>query len=268
MTSACSILVVDDEPNLRRTLAAILQRAGYLVTTASSAADAIQNLASGRYDLVFLDIRMPEVDGMTLLTQIRRLFPEMPVLIMTAHATLETAMQAVRQGARDYLLKPMEPEKILTRVAEILNEQQLPVRRQQIFSQIQNLLGELNTIDKPESPQGATSGLPVSGPDPVRYLSCGLFTLDLHTRYVRFNDRQIPLPPSSFDFLVTLVRHSPNPVTYETLLMESQGYSLTRSEAREMARWQVHELRKAIEPDPRQPRFIITVRDVGYRLAT
>ncbi len=268
MTSACSILVIDDEPNLRRTLAAILQRAGYLVTTASSAAEALKNLSAGAYDLVFLDIRMPEIDGMSLLPQIRRIFPEMPVLIMTAHATLETAMQAVRQGARDYLLKPMEPEKILMRVAEILAEQQLPVRRQQIFSQIQNLLGELNTIDKPESPQGDSSGPPVFGPDPMRYLYCGPFTLDLHTRYVRFSDRQIPLPPSSFDFLVTLVRHSPNPVTYETLLMESQGYSLTRGEAREMARWQVHELRKAIEPDPRQPRFIITVRDVGYRLAT
>jgi len=267
MSSVSTILVIDDEPNLRRTLAAILQRAGYLVTTASTAREALENLTTGAFDLVFLDIRMPEMDGMTVLPQIRRMYPDMPVLIVTAHATLETAMQAVRQGARDYLLKPVDPEKILARVAEILAEQKLPARRQQIFSQLQNLLGELNSIDKPESSPAAAAP-PVQTLDPVRFLNCGPFTLDLHTRFVRFEDRKIPLPPSSFDFLVTLARHCPNPVTYETLIVESQGYTLTRAEAREMARWQVHELRKSIESNPHQPHYIITVRDVGYRLAT
>jgi DNA-binding response OmpR family regulator len=67
--------------------------------------------------------------------------------------------------------------------------------------------------------------------------------------------------------MVTLVRHSPNPVTYEKLVSESQGYQhLNRAEAREITRWQIHEIRKAIEPDMRHPTMVITVRDVGYRL--
>ncbi len=267
MSQASSILIIDDELNIRHTLAIILQRAGYQVTAAASAKEALHNLSKGAYDLVFLDIRMPEVDGMTLLPQIRSLYPDMPVLIVTAHATLETAMQAVRQGARDYLLKPVDPSKILARVEEILAEQKQPARRRLIVSQIQGLIGELTAIDSPDTLPG-TVAAPTPGVDPGRYLRCGTILLDLHTRNVHLEGRKVQLPPSTFDFMVTLVRHSPNPVSYETLMMESQGYKLTRAEAREMARWQAHELRKALELDQKAPRYVITVREVGYRLVS
>jgi DNA-binding response OmpR family regulator len=265
MGTSFTILIIDDEPNLRRTLSVILQKAGYQVTSAAGASEALQNLITGAYDLVFLDIRMPEMDGMTLLPKIKALYPEMPVLILTAHATLETAMLAVRQGASDYLLKPIDPGKILARVEEVLSTQKQPVRRREILSQIQDLIKELNVLDRPDESQ-EQDFRPAPGPvDPSRYLRCGPFTLDLHTRHVRIEERIIPLPPSTFDILVTLIRHSPNPVSYETLLSESMGYTLTRVEAREMARWQIHGLRKVLEPDQRNPQFIITVRDVGYR---
>lgn len=68
--------------------------------------------------------------------------------------------------------------------------------------------------------------------------------------------------------MVSLLRHSPEPVTYEVLVREVQGYELSRAEARELARGQAHELRKAVEPDLKHPRYIITVRDMGYRLVT
>jgi DNA-binding response OmpR family regulator len=91
--------------------------------------------------------------------------------------------------------------------------------------------------------------------------------LDLHTYSVQYADRQVTMPPSSFDYLVTLVRHSPQPVSYEKLVSETQGYQhLSRAESREIARWQMHEIRKLLEPDPRHPKLIITIRDVGYRL--
>ena len=64
------------------------------------------------------------------------------------------------------------------------------------------------------------------------------------------------------------MRHAPEAVSFEALVKESQAYTLTRSEAREMVRWQIHALRKALEPDPRHPVYIITVRDFGYRLVT
>ena len=266
MATNDTILVIDDEPKLSRSLALILQRAGYVVTTASSAGEGLQLLQAGAYDLVFLDIKMPDQSGIQLLPQIRSLFPDMPVLMLTAHASLDTAIEAVRAGARDYLLKPIDPEAILARVKKILDEQKEPKRRREITTQIQALLSELHTTESAEtSPYNFVPGTPQA--DPARYLKRGPLVLDLHTRAVSMAERKIQLPPSTFDYLATLVRHSPQPVSYDTMVLESQGYQgLSRIESKEITRWQVHEIRKALEEDVRHPRVIITVRDVGYRL--
>jgi DNA-binding response OmpR family regulator len=265
MGTSHSILIVDDEPNLRRSLGLILQRAGYVITTASNAAEALHVLQAGAFDLTFLDIKLPDQNGIDLLPQIRKLYPEMPILILTAHATLDTAIGAVRLGARDYLLKPIDPESILSRVDVIVKEA-MPKRRREITNQLQTLLTELQTIDGKED-SVITPEKPPPASDPARYLKCGPLVLDRHTHSVTTNAYNTSLPPSSFEYLVTLVRHSPHPVTYEKLVQESQGYQhLSRAEAREISRWQMHEIRRLIEPDPRHPQFIITVRDVGYRL--
>jgi DNA-binding response OmpR family regulator len=102
--------------------------------------------------------------------------------------------------------------------------------------------------------------------DPSRFLLCGQLTLDLHTRHALLCHQYIPLPPTTFDYLVTLARHTPEVVTFEKLVEESQGFVTTRSEAREIVRWQIHELRAALETDQSCPQMIITVRNVGYRL--
>jgi DNA-binding response OmpR family regulator len=260
-----SILIIDDEPNLRRSLGMILQHAGYTVTTAATAEEALHLLQAGAYDLAFLDIKLPDQSGIQLLPQIKAIYPEMPVLILTAHATLDTAIEAVRSGARDYLLKPIDPEDILKRVENTLKEHKHK-RRREITNQLQNLLAELQSIDGKE-------GVPVAAPlatpqsDPTRYLKCGPLILDQHTHSVQYNECNTSLPPSTFDYLVTLVRHAPQPVTYEKLVLESQGYQhVTRAEARDITRWQIHEIRKLLESDPRHPKMIITVRDLGYRL--
>ena len=261
-----AILIIDDEPNLRRSLALILQRAGYSVATAGTAHEALQSLQAGAYDLAFLDLKLPDRNGMQLLPEIRRLYPKMPILILTAHATLETAMEAVRQGARDYLLKPIDPQKIVARVGEVLAEQAYARRRHEIESEVETLFSKLRQMDAPQ----VASTEPAATPpvDQARFLRRGMFTLDLQTRHVELDGRSITLPPTTFDFLCSLVRHSPSPVAYETLVLEAQGYALPRSEAREMVRWQIHELRKALETDAQQPQCIITVRHIGYRLVT
>ncbi len=265
MAPASSILIIDDEANLRRSLALILQKAGYAVTSASSGQEAIQYLQSGAYDMAFLDLKMPDKSGLELLPEIRKIYPEMPVLILTAHATLESAIEAVRKGARDYLIKPIDPQTILLRVEEILTEQRQPKRRREIVSDIQELLAELRQIDGSDT-QPSSLLMTLSSTDPTRFLQRGPLTLDLHARHVKLEDRFIQLSPTAFDYLVTLVRHSPNPVSYETLVMESQGYKTSLNEARDLARWRIHELRKALEPDTEQSKYIITERGTGYRL--
>jgi DNA-binding response OmpR family regulator len=124
----------------------------------------------------------------------------------------------------------------------------------------------LQYIDGKEA-QSLAYDKPAPSADPARYLKCGPLILDRHTHSVQLNESNKSMPPSTFDYLVTLVRHSPQAVSFEKLVSESQGYQhVSRAEAREIARWQMHEIRKALEADPRHPQMIITVRDVGYRL--
>lgn len=264
-----TILIIDDEVNLRVTLAAILQRAGYTVTAVGHPTQALQSLTAGPFDLVFLDLQLPDMDGLTLLGELRRLYPEMPVLILTAHATLKSSIEAVRLGARDYLLKPLDPPQILSRVQEMLETQRHAQRRREIVAQIQALLAELQQLDQVDGeqtpPDLLLAGLQAAIPS-SRFLQRGPLTVDLHARSVLWEGAAVTLPPGAFDYLVTLVRHAPEPVTYTALVMQSQGYEVSRHEAQELARWRIHQLRQALERDPGQPQYIHTVRGVGYRL--
>jgi DNA-binding response OmpR family regulator len=265
MTLPNSILVVDDENHLRLSLALILQKERYYVETAADAEAALHCLRARTYDLMFLDLNMPGMGGIDLLIEVHKRYPHMPVLILTAHAALESAIQAIRLGARDYLIKPVEPVLILRRVAEILAENEQPARKKEIVSQIQGLLAELQKIDGEETtPINALAALPPT--DPARFLKKGNFELDLHARHVTLNGTYIPVAGIYFDYLATLLRHAPKTVAYKVLVKESQRYDVAITEAKELARWRIHELRKVIEVDAQQPQYILTVRGTGYRL--
>ncbi len=267
MTPQNTILIVDDENRLRLSLSLILQKENYRVETVANAEDALDCLHQHEYDLMFLDLNMPGMSGIELLVEVHRQYPHMPVLILTAHAALESAIQAVRLGARDYLIKPVEPVLILTRVAEILAESEQPARKKEIVGQIQSLLAEVQKIEGEDTtPTSALAALPPA--DPARFLKKGNFDLDLHARHAALNGKYIPVTGIYFDYLSTLLRHAPKPVSYKTLVKESQGYDVATAEARDLARWRIHELRKVIEADLENPQYILTVRGIGYRLAT
>jgi DNA-binding response OmpR family regulator len=265
MTAQHSILIVDDEDGLRRSLSLILQKEKYHVTTVPNAEEALDCLRLRDYDLMFLDLNLPGMSGIDLLMEIHKRIPEMPVLILTAHAALDSAIQAVRLGARDYLVKPVEPLMILARVREVLAESEQPARKKEIVSQIQSLLAELQQIEGDE--MTPVSALAAVTPDnPARFLKKGPFELDLHARHVTLSGKYIPVTGVYFDYLGTLLRYAPKPVTYVTLVKETQGFDVAVAEARDLARWRIHELRKLVETDPERPQYILTVRGTGYRL--
>ena len=126
-------------------------------------------------------------------------------------------------------------------------------------------MAELNDMDE-DTPSSTRELQSLSPADPNRFVQVGKLSLDLHSRHCFLNGQFIPIPSSTFDYLSVLARHSPEEVNFETLVFEAQGYRMTRVEASEMARWQIYELRKALEPDFSRPTMIITVRNVGYRL--
>src|SRR5512133_2368364 len=107
------ILLVDDEVNLLRTMAAILGRAGHSVATASRAREALGMLQTGSFDLMFLDVRMPEVNGLELLPKVLKIAPELRVVMLTAYPNQETQCKAMSLGASGFLVKPLDPARIL-----------------------------------------------------------------------------------------------------------------------------------------------------------
>jgi nitrogen regulation protein NR(I) len=119
------ILVVDDEPNLRRVLSALLVRDGYDVETAEDGAQAIEILTEHHIDMVITDLRMPRVDGMELLRQALVMDPELPVVIITAHGTVDNAVEALKTGAFDYITKPFDQTEVRTIVKKALRTRDL-----------------------------------------------------------------------------------------------------------------------------------------------
>ncbi|MGC4067798.1 MAG: sigma-54 dependent transcriptional regulator [Polyangiaceae bacterium] len=119
------ILVVDDEPNLRRVLSALLARDGYDVETAEDGAQALEVLAEHHIDMVITDLRMPRVDGMELLRQALTMDPELPVVIITAHGTVDNAVEALKTGAFDYITKPFDQTEVRTIVKKALRTRDL-----------------------------------------------------------------------------------------------------------------------------------------------
>lgn len=265
MNSGGHILVIDDEASLRQTLARILQRAGFEVTTASSGSEALSLIQDHAFDLVYLDIRMPDVSGLDVLKTIHAKIPELPVILFTAQPDLQSAVEALRHGATDYLLKPLKPQTIIDRTNVVMEKQQMTRRKRELQRQLDALQAELNTLDVGDEAVEKTTPVQVSGPD-QRFLTRGALMLDIHIHRATMNDRIISLPPTSFDYLLVLARHAPNVVDYRTLVLEAQGYETDMREAQELTKWHVHHIRQAIEKDTRKPAHLINVRGVGYRL--
>ena len=119
------VLIVDDEPNLRKILAAQLSRDGYDVLLAEDGEEGLATLREHHIDLVITDLRMPKVDGMTLLREALREDPDLPVVMITAHGTVDTAVEALKIGAFDYLTKPFDKDEVRQIVGKALRTRQL-----------------------------------------------------------------------------------------------------------------------------------------------
>jgi DNA-binding NtrC family response regulator len=122
---ADQVLVVDDEETVRETLAAVLTEQGYQVSTAASGADALVMIHTTEYDLILTDLRLDDFDGLRLLARVRQRWPNTVTIMLTGYASLDSAIQALRQGAYDYLCKPCPAEELLATVARGLERRRL-----------------------------------------------------------------------------------------------------------------------------------------------
>jgi DNA-binding response OmpR family regulator len=123
--SQVRILVVDDERNIRNNLCALLESEGYRADGASDGEEGLRRVKEGRYDLAFVDIQMPKMDGLELLRYLRGLRPKVPVIMLTAYGTAKRAVEAMKLGAADFLEKPFDPKSIKLLCDEILTRQKI-----------------------------------------------------------------------------------------------------------------------------------------------
>src|SRR5689334_15972269 len=148
MSNSGHILIIDDEATLRKTLARILQQAGFEVTTAENGEQALAFLKSTSFDLVYMDLRMPGLPGLETLKIIHETYPNLPVILFTAQPDINSAVEALRNGATDYLLKPLKPQTIIDRTKNVLASQQKEKRKREIALQIDALQAELKNLEE------------------------------------------------------------------------------------------------------------------------
>jgi two-component system, NtrC family, response regulator AlgB len=134
-----NLLVVDDDRNIRRMMAATLEQSGYGVTEAESSERALGLLARSEIDLIVSDVRMAGMDGFKLLDEVKRVRPSVPVILMTAYSSIPDAVEAMRRGASDYIPKPFSTEHIRRVVARTLELQQLRTENRTLRTRLEQL---------------------------------------------------------------------------------------------------------------------------------
>jgi DNA-binding response OmpR family regulator len=235
------VLVVDDEPVPRMTVTRALNLMGYRADEAASGVEALRKLTSGYYDLMLLDLRMPGLDGVEVLRQARTRSPDTLVIILTAHATLDSAIAAVRFGAVDYLLKPYSIRDTEAAIARALENRQ---------------------------------SAPEAGHAPARRtLQRGPLTLDLETRIATVllpegGVRQAALTGNEAALLLHLMESPNTPFSCRDLARAPLGYDVSEPEAEDIVRPHISRLRNKIEADPTRPVLIKTIREKGYLFST
>ncbi|HDQ72782.1 MAG TPA: response regulator transcription factor [Chloroflexi bacterium] len=270
MVSAKKILVVDDEKNIRLSLEEILSRDGYQVTAVESGEDALDLLdAQQRFDVALVDLKMKGIGGVEVLKALRQHAPQTVVIILTAHASLETAVEAVRQGAHDYLFKPCQPDELRASIKRGLRDQQ--IQRPELLEQIEQVANHLENIratlieeeTPPTVPSQAVTDTVIGK---KRFLTCDDLIVDILRHLITIGGYPLDLTPTEFDMLAYLAQEAPRVVSPQELIDAVHGYESEVWEASETVRQHIYRLRQKIKEITERD-VIHTVRGIGYTLS-
>lgn len=223
MTVASVILVVDDDPAIRESLAKELRAAGYTISSASDGRDGIATFETGAPDLVLTDLAMPRSDGFELISAIRAI-SRVPIIVLSVRGSDRDKIRALDLGADDFVMKPFSVLELMARIRAQLRRTTSPPSNALVFP--------------------------------------GL-TVDLERRRVVQNGREIRLTPTEFALLELLATNSGKPMFIEQII--ARVWRTSPSTSADTVRVHMSSLRKKIEPDPSDPRYIITEPWVGYR---
>ena len=221
------VLVVDDEEQIRRALRSILSTRGYALAMAATAEEALVKAIDAPPDLVILDLALPDRSGIEVCRELRT-WMTAPILILSVRANEADKIQALDEGADDYLTKPFSAGELLARIRALLRR-----------------------------------AAALTSPPPV--VTAGELEIDIARRRVTLAGEEVPLTPTEFDILAFLARNAGLVVTQRMILEQVWGPEWV--EDSQTLRVHVSNLRKKIEQRPGGPRYIITEPGVGFRLA-
>jgi DNA-binding response OmpR family regulator len=227
------ILVVEDNALLAAGVRSNLEFEGYQVNVAATGREGLRLAKTRTHALIVLDLMLPDIDGFRVLRELREHGVETPVLILTAMGDETDKVRGFRFGADDYVTKPFGLMEFLARVQALLRRSRT-----------------------------AREATPAPADNVRRF---GQVTIDFSTRSVALDDAPVVLRPREYDLLVALVRRDGAIASREELLREVWGYDdsvVSRTVDTHMA-----ELRRKLEVDPSEPRWLLTVRKTGYRMA-
>lgn len=256
---AARILVVDDEVTARVSLAEVIRLEGYEVVMAESGEEALSVVnEQPPIDLMVVDLKMPGMDGIQLTEAVRERSPETVIILLTAFGTLETAIQAIRRGAHDYLLKPCPIPQILESIHDGLSKRQREQHRRELVDRLEQTLTELVAVEGGEEKEVQ------SIPSSEEVLEVQDVELDQARHSVSVGGEPVDLTPTEFKMLAFLMSNPDRVCSPQELVRNAQGYETDPWGARAIVRVHVRRLRKKLEPVPASPRYIVNVRGVGY----
>lgn len=256
--SEAEVLIIDDEAAERITLGEALRLENYHVTLAASGEEALSLIKEKvPFDLVILDLKLPGIDGLQVLEALHEAKPELVVILITGYATLETAIEALRKGAYDYLLKPCPVEEIIATARKGLSELEKERHRQTLLAQLQDTVQELASVEDTISASTDQSS-------DAAALQVADIVLDRSKHLVTREEQPIDLTPTEFRLLECLMQQVDNVQTPQQLIRCAQGYETDAMGARSIIRVHIRRLRTKLEPVPADPRYIVNVRGVGY----
>lgn len=221
-----TILVVDDEPKIVRTVRAYLEDAGFRVVSASDGQTALTTFRHEKPTLVILDLGLPGIGGLDVARTLRR-DSDVPIIMLTARVDETDKLIGLELGADDYVTKPFSPRELVARVRAVLRRVQ---------------------------------GERTDAPPPIH---AGEVEINLERRQVTVSGELVELTPTEFDLLTVLARHPGRVFSRLELLDRVQGHTFEGYERTIDAH--VKNLRQKLEPDPKDPRYILTVYGVGYK---
>jgi DNA-binding response OmpR family regulator len=252
------VLIVDDEEPIRITMRDLLQRRGYDVTIAENGEAALALIHQRPFDLLLLDLKMPGLSGVDVAQRAREIQPDVAIIILTGHGSLESALDSMHLGVFDYLLKTSSPRDVIDRVAAALAQRAEQRRTQQLLTTLHSVVGQLSGGAAPPAEHNTTN---------ERWLSVGDLSISMWNQSVRRGEQVLNLTPTEFRVLACLAQQAGQVMTYQQIVQCAQGYEAAALEAAELIKPHMYHLRQKIEPDPSNPRYILTVRGTGYMLA-